>query len=278
MKTNKLDKFFRAGLEDYEIAPSEATVERFRRDLARRHRSATARRWLRAAGFVFLGAGILWLAGTLNQTGEQVLQRGEVAGVAQPAAGEKSEIPKLQEGRVQKEPDKEKETRVRTTSPEKTAVGRSLAVQSGRHPENPRGGTTPSDRTLAGTESVANARQIIAKNEVPGAQERSRAELENPGKEMERENLSGEKNAIHASLPGREYVPVRIVYKKSAGEKRKTEQDNRDKGLLKRGYKKIAAVLDRINIKEGARDRLQKTKEELVVMNPAKLFKKEGER
>jgi hypothetical protein len=67
-------------------------------------------------------------------------------------------------------------------------------------------------------------------------------------------------------------VPIKIVYKRTEpGKSEKTKGE----GILKMGISKITAAIDRLNLRDGAKSKLQKTRDDLVALNPVNMFKKE---
>ncbi len=252
MKTNKPDELFRKRLGGCEITPSSEAFESFCQQLEQRHRSRRLKIWLRAAGLLLLGAGLVWLSRETVSQRERLGGNTKIANLVPHEAGDK-----IYEGESMSAENAADihEKKSITISDAMAPDMKEREEPGGRDIKRP-------DKPKQASASPETSFQDMEKQVITG-----------PG-----ENLPYMNQTVKAGKR-KETVTIRIVYRKTGGKEIKTMEKEKNKvGLLRNGYKKVAAVFDRLNIKEGVRDKLKKTKEELVAMNPVKMFRKEGEK
>ncbi len=283
MKTNKLDKLFKRQLEGYKIEPSSKAVGRFHQQLGRKHRLLKQKMFYRVAVILLFGSGILWLA--LMHQREQTGVGSVKATVERAEFNNKSQNEDLtlnedvvresvngENGLSNSEtllPEKNgKEGAMDSESKSQEYVASEANVMNGQLKRSKKNGFIKPERTL---KNMAG--------QITGVPSPSYAEYEEPGTGTSSDNVTA-KNMESKASTKRETVPIRIVYKRTAkGNEVKTSEINKAKeGFLKKGYKKVAAIVDRLNIKEGAREKLAKTRDELVAMNPVKILRKEEDK
>ncbi len=273
MKTNKLDDIFKKKLQVYEVQPSDHAVERMMGKLQQRHRYIWIKRLMVAAGLLLLGAGTIWLAEVFVKTeGDKVVVGSEKI-MPQPIENKmlSSEMQSFEENAALRSDEKETESSPaitkNTIASDDSGLGamtvnikgpdmenESEAMNVNRSKEQVNSEYYPQEQKGELQMPVLISNPVMASNTAP--------EVESSAKDMQ----AGIMEEI-------KIVPIKIVYKK-ANDSQDVEPVKRN-GLLKKGYKKIAAVVDRMNIKEGAKDKLRKTRDDLVAMNPVKIFSKD---
>jgi len=272
MKTNKLDDLFKKKLQAYEVQPSDHAVERMMGKLQQRHRYIWIQRLMVAAGLLLLGAGTIWLADVFVKTeADKIVVVGSEKIMNQPIENEvlRSEMQSFEENAVLRSGEKE------TAS--SSAIAKSTIVT-----DDSDLGKLPVNINRPDMENEAKVKDVKRSEEqVEGYLQERKEEQQMPVLVSEPVIASRTVPEVESSAEDMqtsiveedEVVPIKIVYKKT-NDSQDIEPIKKN-GLFKKGYKKIAAVVDRMNIKDGAKDRLRKTRDDLVAMNPVKIFSKE---
>ena len=273
MKINKLDDLFKKKLQAYEVQPSDHAVERMMGKLQQRHRYIWIKRLMVAAGLLLLGAGTIWLAEVFVKTEGDKIVVGSEKIMNQPIENEvlRSEMQSFEENAAFRSDEKETSASpaiakntivtddsdlgklpVNINSPDMENEAKVKDVK--RSEEQVEGEEYRQERKGESQMPVLVSDPVIASRTVP--------EVESSAGDMQTSIVEED-----------EVVPIKIVYKKT-NDSQDIEPIKKN-GLFKKGYKKIAAVVGRMNIKDGAKDRLRKTRDDLVAMNPVKIFSKE---
>lgn len=262
MKTNKLDDIFRDKLRAYEVQPSDRAVEMMMGKLRQQHRSVWIKKWLVAAGLLLLGIGAIWMADILVKTDGDKIFTNVVNKTASGQAEDKvllEETPAIRlnenniisEGVVKAIDIENTEKTVNTNVPD---IVNELVVEVAKSSEKPVYiEKHPHKQQDEGQMPVVISDFVKDSDTMPDS----------------------EQSAVNAQTGNieKEIVPIKIVYKKTDVVQK--QKSNKKNGLFKKGYKKVAAVIDQMNIKDGAKDKLRKTRNDLLAMNPVRLFKKE---
>lgn len=268
MKGNRIDELFRKKLVGYGTEPSPQALESLRIKLGRRRKAISMRRWAIAATITLLGAGAIWMGSVMIHWGSSAYPERDIAGV-RPGdfqIGSKGQV-HFEGEDIPGQPEKAGGSPASQTEKEKTIsdAGTADVAVNTTHDNAGRVERVRGSRAakMASIETVVHKEAETIPREAP-------------------ENYNEQAPDTAVAMAGRDdpakvandvrKVPIKIVYKRT--EPGEFERGKR-KGIIKKGIGKITAAIDRLNLRDGAKSKLQKTRDDLVALNPVNMFKKE---